>query len=178
MEDKAHRTPHAAHCPLHTAHCTLHAAARCTLHAEHYSLATSLEHEIQLQMISEEQESSDDCDSGNDEPSDYLPLERRPSASVTPQQEAAGGQEEEQPALQRRQEPPAVQLESLADRLLLLEQPRPPADPALQGVVDSLPPEVLLVIFCHLDDISLYSVGNTCTRWRELYRTVLGTNES
>ena len=137
-------------------------------HTAHYSLATSLEHEIQLQMISEEQESSDDCDSGNDEPSDYLPLERRPSASVTPQQEAAGGQEEEQPALQRRQEPPAVQLESLADRLLLLEQPRPPADPALQGVVDSLPPEVLLVIFCHLDDISLYSVGNTCTRWRGL----------
>ena len=51
-------------------------------------------------MISEEQNSDDDCDSGNDEPSDYLPLERRASVSGTPQQERAGG-EEEAPALTR-----------------------------------------------------------------------------
>ena len=63
---------------------------------------SSLENEIQLQMISEEQNSDDDCDSGNDEPSDYLPLERRASVSGTPQQERAGG-EEEAPALTRSQ---------------------------------------------------------------------------
>ena len=63
-------------------------------------LFSSLENEIQLQMISEEQNSDDDCDSGNDEPSDYLPLERRASVSGTPQQERAGG-EEEAPALTR-----------------------------------------------------------------------------
>ena len=53
-------------------------------------------------MISEEQNSDDDCDSGNDEPSDYLPLERRASVSGTPQQERVGG-EEEAPALTRSQ---------------------------------------------------------------------------
>ena len=67
-----------------------------------FDLFSSLENEIQLQMISEEQNSDDDCDSGNDEPSDYLPLERRASVSGTPQQERAGG-EEEAPALTRSQ---------------------------------------------------------------------------
>ena len=52
-------------------------------------------------MISEEQNSDDDCDSGNDEPSDYLPLERRASVSGTPQQERTRGEEEEAPALTR-----------------------------------------------------------------------------
>jgi len=136
-----------------------------TCHAFLY--ASSLENEIQLQMISEEQNSDDDCDSGNDEPSDYLPLERRASVSGTPQQERAGG-EEEAPALTRRQEPAAPLLESLADRLLMLEQPQLPTDPALNSIVQTLPPEVLLVIFCLLDDISLYAVGNTCRQWRRL----------
>ncbi|ESO89748.1 hypothetical protein LOTGIDRAFT_124502, partial [Lottia gigantea] len=36
------------------------------------------------------------------------------------------------------------------------------------GLVDSLPPEVLLVVFKHLDDISLYTAGNVCTRWRQI----------
>jgi len=138
-----------------------------TCHAFLY--ASSLENEIQLQLISEEQDSSDDCDSGNDEPSDYLPLERRPSVSVTPHHEAvAAGRLEEQLALIRRQEPPAVQLENLAERLLLLEQPRVAEDPAHSGILETLPPEVLLVIFCHLDDISLYAVGNTCRKWRNI----------
>jgi hypothetical protein len=39
-----------------------------------------------LQALSEERDSlSDDCDSGNDEPSDYFPLERGASNSNTPQ---------------------------------------------------------------------------------------------
>lgn len=130
-----------------------------TCHAFLY--ASSLEHEM---VISEERDESDDCDSGNDEPSDYLPLERRPSVSGTPGEE--GGEEE--PILTRRQEPPSMQLESLAERLHLLEEPGPAAEPAVAGLVESIPPEVLLVIFCHLDDISLYAVGNTCTQWRRL----------
>ena len=66
----------------------------------------------------------------------------------------------------------------------MLEQPQLPTDPALNSIVQTLPPEVsavpnkfwpqirnvliqknkkvLLVIFCLLDDISLYAVGNTC----------------
>ena len=42
----------------------------------------------------------------------------------------------------RRQEPAAPLLESLADRLRMLEQPQLPTDPALNGIVQSLPPEV------------------------------------
>ncbi len=39
-----------------------------------------------MQALSEERDSlSDDCDSGNDEPSDYFPLERGASNSNTPQ---------------------------------------------------------------------------------------------
>jgi hypothetical protein len=42
--------------------------------------------EMNLQALSEERDSlSDDCDSGNDEPSDYFPLERGASNSNTPQ---------------------------------------------------------------------------------------------
>ena len=42
----------------------------------------------------------------------------------------------------RRQEPAAPLLESLADRLRMLEQPQLPTDPALNGIVQTLPPEV------------------------------------
>merc|ERR1719435_792312 len=49
----------------------------------------------------------------------------------------------------------------------MLEQPEM-IDPAEEGLVDRLPPEVLLSIFCHLDDISLYAVGNVCRQWRQL----------
>ena len=45
-----------------------------TCHAFLY--ASSQEQEVEL-GTSQEQEESDDCDSGNDEPSDYFPLERR-----------------------------------------------------------------------------------------------------
>ena len=65
-------------------------------------------------MISEEQNSDDDCDSGNDEPSDYLPLERRASVSGTPQQERAGG-EEEAPALTRSRFKQHIELPSLLE---------------------------------------------------------------
>jgi len=146
-----------------------------TCHAFLY--ASSLEQEILLGR-SEEQPESDDCDSGNDEPSDYFPLERRPSFSLTPKQEGAGAGGDDDgaappvvpvPALTRRISP-SIQLESLADRLLLLEQPQQAAGAgqAPEGLVCSLPPEVTLNIFIYLDDISLYAVGNVCRQWRQL----------
>jgi len=36
------------------------------------------------------------------------------------------------------------------------------------GLVDSLPPEVLLGVFAYLDDISLWAASNVCSRWRSL----------
>ncbi|CAH1798778.1 unnamed protein product, partial [Owenia fusiformis] len=36
------------------------------------------------------------------------------------------------------------------------------------GLVDSIPPEVLLSVFKYLDDISLWTAGNVCSRWRQL----------
>ena len=141
-----------------------------TCHAFLY--ASSLEQEIEL-GLSEEQQESDDCDSGNDEPSDYFPLERRPSVSVTPKQDSlpgTGGEDTPStlPVLIRRVSP-AIQPESLAERLHLLEQPNGAnIEPAPAGLVISLPPEVTLQIFMYLDDISLYTVGNVCTAWRQL----------
>ena len=44
-----------------------------------------------MQALSEERDSlSDDCDSGNDEPSDYFPLERGASNSNTPLVQCCG----------------------------------------------------------------------------------------
>ena len=152
-----------------------------TCHAFLY--ASSLEQEIQLGLSEQQPSESDDCDSGNDEPSDYFPLERRPSlsSSVTPRQESAAGQAADQgegsaaplapvPVLTRRVSP-AIPAESLAERLQLLDLAGAGArtiEPAPEGLVASLPPEVTLQIFLHLDDISLYTVGNVCRQWRHL----------
>ncbi|XP_053984042.1 uncharacterized protein LOC128893706 [Hylaeus anthracinus] len=39
------------------------------------------------------------------------------------------------------------------------------------GIVERLPPEVLLVVFSHLDDVSLWSAANVCRRWCGLLST-------
>lgn len=39
------------------------------------------------------------------------------------------------------------------------------------GLVERLPPEVLLAVFSHLDDISLWSAANVCRRWCGLLST-------
>lgn len=62
---------------------------------------------------------------------------------------------------------------SLSDRLEILSNHRhiehePINEP---GLVDRLPPEVLLAIFSHLDDISLWSAANVCRRWCGLLST-------
>ena len=137
-----------------------------TCHAFLY--ASSQEQEVEL-GTSQEQEESDDCDSGNDEPSDYFPLERRQSVSVTPRQESDDTPPPgpSLPLLARRSSPDILP-ESLAERLHLLEQANQSIQPAPEGLVLSLPPEVTLLIFLHLDDISLYTVGNVCRQWRSL----------
>ncbi|XP_060813092.1 uncharacterized protein LOC132905624 [Bombus pascuorum] len=39
------------------------------------------------------------------------------------------------------------------------------------GLMERLPPEVLLVVFSHLDDVSLWSAANVCRRWCGLLST-------
>ena len=132
--------------------------------------------EIQLGLSEADQVESDDCDSGNDEPSDYFPLERRPSVSLTPKQDSLASEAGDHPrpeagsvpALHRRVSP-AIAPERLVERLHLLEVAHSNnIAPAPEGLVTSLPPEVTLQIFLYLDDISLYTVGNVCRQWRHL----------
>lgn len=62
-----------------------------------------------------------------------------------------------------------IKVESLSQRLAQLTLPRVEGDSLLpENLVDALPPEVLMVIFSFLDDISLYAVGNVCRRWQQL----------
>jgi len=72
-----------------------------------------------------------------------------------------------------------VRMESLSERLAMLSIPRPnetrrtkddPGGGAVSSVVESIPPEVLEMIFSFLDDISLYVVGHTCRRWKSIIR--------
>lgn len=105
-------------------------------------------------------EKTDDGDSGNDEPTDlYYGVERRQS------------QQQPQPPPARPQPhvaPPRP--DCLAERLEMLSNPRE-QDDVNPGVVECLPPEVLLAVFSYLDDMSLWSVGNVCKRWRHLLHT-------
>ncbi|XP_075215509.1 modifier of rpr and grim, ubiquitously expressed [Lycorma delicatula] len=101
-------------------------------------------------------EKTDDDDSGNDEPIDlcYAP---GPAERPVPHQ---GEGDAVPPAAPPRQD-------LLALRLELLSTPHEPDD-LTPGLVECLPPEVLLVVFSYLDDMSLWSVGNVCKRWRRL----------
>ncbi|XP_050397716.1 (E3-independent) E2 ubiquitin-conjugating enzyme UBE2O [Patella vulgata] len=57
--------------------------------------------------------------------------------------------------------------DKLAERLTCLTVARDRGN-VPEGLIDSLPPEVLLVVFKHLDDISLWTAGNVCRRWRQI----------
>eukprot|EP00088_Acartia_fossae_P053547 TRINITY_DN6107_c0_g1_i16.p1 TRINITY_DN6107_c0_g1~~TRINITY_DN6107_c0_g1_i16.p1 ORF type:complete len:394 (-),score=36.60 TRINITY_DN6107_c0_g1_i16:295-1476(-) len=141
-----------------------------TCHAFLY--ASHLELELLIPEATEDQnELSDDCDSGNDEPSDYFPLERGHSNSNTPQVEG------EYPYVPDNGEEPPFRMDTLGERLQMLVTPRTPEEPAPPGLVDSLPPEVLLVIFSFLDDISMVIAGNVCRRWKYLLKSNFHTNK-
>ncbi|WAR11712.1 UBC9-like protein, partial [Mya arenaria] len=58
-------------------------------------------------------------------------------------------------------------MDRLAERIGMLTIPRE-RDNIPEGLVDSLPPEVLLVVFKYLDDISLWTAGMVCPRWQQL----------
>ena len=65
-----------------------------------------------------------------------------------------------------------IRVESLSQRLAKLSLPRVEGDNSPpENIVDILPPEVLMVIFSYLDDISLFAVGNVCRRWYQLLTT-------
>ncbi|BFZ19510.1 hypothetical protein BsWGS_22550 [Bradybaena similaris] len=55
----------------------------------------------------------------------------------------------------------------LTERINALTIPRE-QDAVPPGLIESLPPEVLLLVFKNLDDISLWVAGNVCTRWRQI----------
>lgn len=63
-------------------------------------------------------------------------------------------------------------MESLSDRIALLTIPRNDGDELPAEMVKSLPPEILMIIFSFLDDISLYAVANVCKRWKQLVMTL------
>lgn len=92
-------------------------------------------------------ESGDDGDSGNDEPVDNY---------------GAPGNSEEHVLSSR---PRQVQIMHINTNANEEGNTRP------VWTIDQLPPEVLLVVFSYLDDISLWSVGSVCRRWRNLLIT-------
>lgn len=109
---------------------------------------------------------SDDEDSGNDEPVD-LPLDYN-YFSFNGQNPQLLSPDFERP---KRAEPPRLavpssKIDRLADQLSLLSTPR--LSDSITSIVYNLPPEILLQIFSHLDDISLWSASNVCKRWRQL----------
>ncbi|XP_069112240.1 uncharacterized protein [Argopecten irradians] len=58
-------------------------------------------------------------------------------------------------------------MDKLTERISSLTMPRE-KDMVPEGLVDSMPPEVLLVVFKYLDDISLWTAGRVCSRWRQI----------
>lgn len=95
---------------------------------------------------------SDSEDSGTEEPLDFYETLRPPPSKklLKPQPEA-------------RRNP-----EQLNEVLQALSHARPPGDRLQEGVVESLPEEVLLAIFSFLDDIALWSASQVCERWRDI----------
>ncbi|XP_046637772.1 uncharacterized protein LOC124316077 [Daphnia pulicaria] len=112
---------------------------------------------------------TDDDDSGNDEPSD-LPTDFKDIGFC-----GFHGQNSSHPALSpaapRRAEPfrwpvAPLKIDRLAEQLSLLSTPRL-TDSTLTAV-QALPPELLIQVFSHLDDISLWSASKVCKRWQQL----------
>ncbi|XP_019867904.1 uncharacterized protein LOC109596664 isoform X2 [Aethina tumida] len=59
----------------------------------------------------------------------------------------------------------SVGAETLAREIQKLSEFTPQMD---QINIELLPPEVLIIMFTYLDEISLWSIGQVCTRWREI----------
>lgn len=168
-----------------------------TCHAFLYANDLDLEVNVQLASVERDGDHSDsDHDSGNDEPQDFLSRTASGAASGAggPQvdQESAlvpifraftaaegggaaggggggGGANPSQDRKKAHHHLQPIRVESLSQRLAQLSLPRNDDNNDLTiNVVDLLPPEVLMVIFGFLDDISLFAVGNVCRRWHQL----------
>ncbi|KAK0096133.1 hypothetical protein PV326_006352 [Microctonus aethiopoides] len=63
--------------------------------------------------------------------------------------------------------------QNLDDRIKILSNYKPIDHESINesGLVERLPPEVLLAVFSYLDDLSLWSVANVCRRWHGLLLT-------
>ena len=158
-----------------------HGQAVCaTCHAFLY--ANDLDQEVNLQLASVERESDSDSDhdSGNDEPQEFL----FKNSVLAPPVGAVGLGAERNESQEGHSEASAepmiffekkakkclahhhlqpIKVESLSEKLAQLSLPRNEGN-VPENVVDILPPEVLLVIFAFLDDISVFAVGNVCRR--------------
>ncbi|KAK6630839.1 hypothetical protein RUM44_003009 [Polyplax serrata] len=105
-------------------------------------------------------DSTDDSDSGNDEPTDSFNnvLDRRDKLFRRSQRCLS----KKTRSLQK--------VDLLAQQIMYLTTPRN-SDDVSPGIVQCLPPEVLFAVFSYLDDLSLYRVGKVCKRWRNLLKT-------
>lgn len=161
-----------------------------TCHAFLYANDLDAEVNVQLASVERDGEHSDsDHDSGNDEPNDFFYRGGAGANNVERQysrEDQPGGQglEPHVPPIYKAfvgpPRPPQpkmgsahhhllpVRVESLSQRLAQLAIPRVEGDNMPENIVDALPPEVLMVIFSFLDDISLFAVGNVCRRWHQL----------
>ncbi|ELU14345.1 hypothetical protein CAPTEDRAFT_220586 [Capitella teleta] len=99
-------------------------------------------------------EKTDSGDSGTEEPNEETDFYMKPQTKAS----------------ERTMVPTtAVRGDRLAERITNLSCPREYQSEKLDdGLIDSLPPEVLLNVFRFLDDISLWSAGKVCNRWRQL----------
>ncbi|XP_077297520.1 modifier of rpr and grim, ubiquitously expressed [Arctopsyche grandis] len=126
-------------------------------------------------------EKTDDGDSGNDEPSDLnYPAEKRLNISqnniplwLLDQNPNNNNHDDEIPvenniAAYKNMIFPH-QLPNIENRLEMLSNAQP-NDQMEPGLVQKLPPEVLLCIFKYLDDLSLCSVSMVCRQWRHLLK--------
>ncbi|RUS81105.1 hypothetical protein EGW08_011145 [Elysia chlorotica] len=64
----------------------------------------------------------------------------------------------------------------LAERLAALTTPRE-SDNSARNLMESLPPEVLLLVFKNLDDISIWVASNVCTRWRQILEAEISQSQ-
>ncbi|KAF6217129.1 hypothetical protein GE061_001482 [Apolygus lucorum] len=94
-------------------------------------------------------EKTEDSDSGNDEPSDSFSgnINLSPVEAYIPAKAHI--------PIENRLKPPNIGQ----------------SDEVSSGLVLALPPEVLLLVFSFLDDMSLWSAGNVCRRWYVIMRT-------
>ena len=155
-----------------------------TCHAFLY--ANDLDQEVNLQLASVEHESDSDSDhdSGNDEPQEFLfknanlvgavGVERSKQDEETKPIESVYYENRVSTAAKKyvpNHHLTPIKVESLSEKLAQLSLPRNHEGNLPENVVDLLPPEVLMVIFAFLDDISLFAVGNVCRRWHQLLRS-------